>query len=107
MKSWPMSIICSQKTPLLLNKAFAAVSRAVELYPGSDRLNVKFADVAERLGKTSLALEYYQKTIDIEDAYRVQFRSMYPERELFSRMGQGRYEAVKAKIKKLSGEQTP
>jgi hypothetical protein len=40
--------------------------------------------------------------VDIEDAYRAQFRIMYPERETpISRLGETDYTDAKAKIQEL------
>jgi hypothetical protein len=44
--------------------------------------------VAEKLGRNDIALNHYQAAVDIEDAYRTQFRIMYPERKtVISRLG--------------------
>jgi len=88
-----------------LDKAFEAVSLAVERYPGCDRLRFKLAQIAEQLDKKDIALEQYKETIRIEDKYRAQFRMMYPQRkEVISRLGQEKYEFALRRIKELSKE---
>lgn len=89
-----------QKTEWL-NKAFDAKAKAVELYPGLARLHLSLAQIAEQLGKKNLALEHYEKAIEIEDSFREQFKLMYPDRPIFSRLGQQNYEITLQKIKNL------
>ncbi len=94
----------SQPEPLKtewLNKAFDAASQAIELYPGLARLHLSLAQIAEQLGKTNLALEHYEKAVKIEDAFRAQFKQMYPDRPPFSRLSQQNYETAKQRIEYL------
>jgi hypothetical protein len=87
-----------------LDRALVAASEAVERYPGCGRLHFKLAQVAEKLGKTDMAIEHYDRATKIEDAYRDQFRRIYPERkEVVSRLGEERYSDAKQKVK-LPGE---
>ncbi|MHC4571911.1 MAG: O-antigen ligase family protein [Planctomycetota bacterium] len=90
-----------------LNKAFDSANRAVQLYPGSGRLRVKLAEIADLLDKTDTALEHYQKAIDIEDSFRVQFRLMYPDWEMFSRLGEEKYDFAKQRVRQLCGKSAP
>jgi len=85
-----------------LNKAFDSALLAVEYYPGSARLRIKLAKIAERLGKSGYACEQYKKAIEIEDSFRVQFRIMYPDRVIFSRLGEEKYQYARQRIKELS-----
>jgi len=85
----------------LLTKAFNSANRAVELYPGAGRLRIELAEIAENLGKTDFAIAQYKKAIEIEDAYRRQFRIMYPDREIFSRLGEEKYNSAKQRIEQL------
>jgi len=87
-----------------LNKAFVNSKRAVELYPGLGRLRLASAKLAEQSGKLEYAGEQYQKAIEIEDAYRKQFRIMYPGREIFSRLGEDNYNFAVKQIEKLSSK---
>ncbi|MBA7598404.1 hypothetical protein ES703_05420 [subsurface metagenome] len=87
-----------------LYKAFDSAGRAVQLYPGSARLRVTLAEIAEKLGQTDVAIEQYEKAVDIEDSYREQFRIMYPGREIFSRLGQQSYQLAKQRISELKLE---
>ncbi|GAF78225.1 unnamed protein product, partial [marine sediment metagenome] len=86
-----------------LNKALDTASQAVERYPGCGRLHFKLARIAEQADKTDVAIEHYNKAIEIEDAYRDQFRQIYPERkEVVSRLGEEKYNLAKDKLKALS-----
>ena len=84
-----------------LSKAFDLASQAVELYPGSCRLHFRLAEIAEQLGKNDIAVENYKKAVEIEDSYREQFKTMYPGREIFSRLGEEKYKTAKQKIEIL------
>jgi hypothetical protein len=90
-----------------LSKAFDAAVRAVGLYPGCGRLRIDLAQAAEQLGKSDLAIKNYEKAVGIEDAYREQFQTMYPGREIFSRLGQEKYQFAKQRMKALSQAPTP
>ena len=84
-----------------LHKSFDAASLAVKLYPGLGRLRINLAQIAEELGNTDVALEQYTKAVEIEDAYRAQFKTMYPDRELFSRLGYEKYDQAKKHITEI------
>jgi O-antigen ligase len=84
-----------------LNQAFTAASLAVELYPGSGSLNYTFAEIADKLGRNEIALEQYNKAIEIEQQYRGQFNKMYPKVEVISRLGQEKYQIASERIKAL------
>jgi len=90
-----------------LKKAFDNTSFAVDnLYPGCERLHFELAKIAEQLGKTDVAILRYEKTIDIEDQYREQFKQMYPERkEIVSRLGEDKYQFAAERIKALKKQQ--
>ncbi len=85
-----------------LTRAMESAQLAVERFGGCGRLRVKLAQAAEQLDKVELALEQYKKAVAIEDSYRRQFAIMYPQREMFSRLGQRSYEFAKQRIKTLS-----
>ena len=86
-----------------LEKAYNSAKEAVKRYPGSGRLRIELAKIAEQLGKTALAIKHYEEAIDIEDKYRDQFKIMYPERqEIVSRLGEEKYKNAKQRIKFLS-----
>ncbi|MHC4741332.1 MAG: O-antigen ligase family protein [Planctomycetota bacterium] len=88
-----------------LKKALESASAAVERYPGCARLRVALARIAEQEGNIELAIEQYEKTIEIEDAYQRQFRMIYPEREdVVSRVGEDKYFFAKDRLKALRGE---
>ena len=77
--------------------------RAVERYPGCGRLHLALGEWAERLGKPREALQHYQQAVEIEDAFRGQFRQMYPEREkVVSRLGDDNYQRARQRIAALS-----
>ena len=86
-----------------LSKAFDTALLAVERYPGCGRLHFKLARIAEQSDKTDVAIEHYSKAIEIEDAYRSQFRRIYPEREeVVSRLGKEKYRDAMQRIELLS-----
>jgi O-antigen ligase len=89
-----------------LNKAIDSIWSAVERYPGSSQLRIEMAEVAEQLGKTDVAVAQYEKAVEIEDAYRNQFKIMYPRRQIFSRLGKEEYKNAKQRIKYLSERPT-
>jgi tetratricopeptide (TPR) repeat protein len=91
----------------LLNEAIDNLWSAVECYPTSDRLRFELAETAEKLGKTDIAIAQYKKAVEIEDAYRNQFKIMYLGREIFSRLGEEKYEKAKQRIKSLSEQPAP
>jgi len=87
-----------------LNKGFQAAENAVEHYPGSGRLRVKLGQAAEQLGKTAIACEQYKRAVEIEDSFRRQFQQMYPGQELFSRLGEERYQFAKQRLSECVDE---
>jgi tetratricopeptide (TPR) repeat protein len=88
-----------------LDNAFEIMSLAVQRYPGCERLRFKLAQIAEQLGKTDVAVEQYKETVRIEDSYRAQFRTMYPQRkEVVSRLGQEKYDFALRRIEELGEE---
>lgn len=83
--------------------AYEWYSQAAERYPGSGRLQLRLAQVAEQLGNADMALRHYRRAIEIEEAFREQFRDMYPEREhVVSRLGQDNYELARRRVEELS-----
>ena len=83
-------------------KALHAFENAIERYPNSDRLNFSAAQTADKLNDKDTALKYYSRAIEIENAYRKMFEMMYPERELFSRLGQDNYQQALKRKEQLS-----
>jgi O-antigen ligase len=90
-----------------LEKAYNSAKEAVKRYPGSGRLRIKLAKIAEQLGKTDIAIKHYEEAINIEDKYRCQFREMYPTRALFSRLGEEKYQFAKDRLKFLFEQKSP
>lgn len=84
-----------------LKRAFDNALLAIECYPGCGRLRIELAKIAEQLSKTNLAIEQYKKAIEIEDSYRSQFQLMYPDRKIFSRLGEEEYKNAKQRIEQL------
>lgn len=83
--------------------AYEWYTQVVERYPGSGRLWLQRAQAAEQIGKLDVALAAYSRAVQIEDAYRRQFRQMYPEREeVVSRIGEDNYRFAKERIAELS-----
>jgi O-antigen ligase/tetratricopeptide (TPR) repeat protein len=90
-----------------LNYALVSLRFAVERYPGSSQLRIESAEVAEQLYETALALAQYKRAVEIEDDYRNQFQIMYPGQQVFSRLGEEKYQFAKQRIKSLSGRPAP
>ena len=84
-----------------LRSAYEYGTEALNRYPGSDRIHFKLAKIAEELKNTDATLKHYNKAVEIEDSYRQQFRIMYPEKEVFSRLGPTNYKLAKERIKEL------
>jgi O-antigen ligase len=87
-----------------LNKAFDSAKSAVERYPGLGRLHLQLAQIAEQLGKADIAVVHYKRAVEIEDSFRDQFARMYPTHEVFSRLGEQKYQFAKQKTESLLGE---
>ncbi len=85
-----------------LEKAFAAASEAVARYPGDAAERIALADIADDLGRSDEAIDGYRMAVAIEDAYRKQFGRMYAGRELFSRLGENKYQYARSRIAELS-----
>jgi tetratricopeptide (TPR) repeat protein len=83
-------------------KAFESLSRAVNLYPSSAELHLTLATIAQQLNKIDCAIENYSQAIAIEDVYREQFKIMYPGKELFSRLGEIKYNFAREKLEELT-----
>ncbi len=91
----------------LTQKAYDWCFKATQLYPGSGRLHFELAQIAEKLHKNDNAVQQYRKAVEIEDSYRRQFQIMYPERQIFSRLGEEKYNSAKLRIKFLTGQSVP
>ncbi len=84
-----------------LNKASLASKKAINRYPGCARLRIRMAQIAEKLEKPQLAAEQYKQAIEIENAYRTEFKKMFPDEPVFSRLGSDEYELAKKRLKIL------
>lgn len=82
-------------------KALQSFDQAIERYPNSDRLHIKAAQTADALNDKDKALKHYNRVIEIENAYREIFKVMYPEREVFSRLGEEKYQHAKKRVEQL------
>jgi len=91
-----------QEHLLWSQKAFEALEQAVKLYPGSADIHLALASAAHRLDKINYAVEHYRQAVAIEDAYREQFKIMYPGREVFSRLGEIKYKFAKDRLEQLT-----
>lgn len=85
-----------------LEKAYAWCIETARRYPGFGRLQLRLAKIAEQLEKKDAAVEHYKKAIEIEDAYRTQFKLMYPGKKIFSRIGETEYQFSKRRLEELS-----
>lgn len=88
----------AEKTAFL-EQSYAAAQEAFLRFPGSDRLTFKLGMMAQQLHDTEHALLWYCRAAEIEEAYRRQFRQMYPDYELFSRLGEERYQYAREFIR--------
>ena len=86
-------------------KAYAWCVGAARRYPGSGQLQVRLAGIAEQLEKKEAAIEHYKKAIAIEDAYRAQFKVMYPGEDVFSRIGEDEYQFTIKRLEELTKNQ--
>ncbi|MCE5341434.1 MAG: O-antigen ligase family protein [Planctomycetaceae bacterium] len=82
-------------------KALDALNQAIIRYPSGSELHLKAAALAQQLNETDEAIEHYIQTIAIEDAYREEFKIMYPDREMFSRIGEINYNFAKQRLEQL------
>jgi len=80
---------------------------ATKRYPGSGRIQFQLAQIAEKMNKTDDAIAHYKNAIDIEDSFRRQFRIMYPDREMVSRLGEEKYLFAKQRLKYLTDQPNP
>lgn len=85
-------------------KALDAINQAINRYPSGGELYLKAAILAQRLNKNDEAIEDYTQVIAIENAYREEFKIMYPGMELFSRIGEINYKFAKDKLIELKAK---
>jgi len=81
--------------------------RAVQCYPGSAEIQFELAQIAEKLNKTDAAITHYKNAIDIEDSFRRQFKTMYPNRKIVSRLDEDKHNNAKQRVELLTKESTP
>ena len=76
--------------------------RAAERYPGCGRLHFQLGQIADGFAQPNGAREHYAETVRIEEAFRAQFREMYPEREdMVSRLGEANYQTARKRLAEL------
>jgi hypothetical protein len=91
----------ADEAPMWTQKAYDSGIETAQRYPGKGMLQFELGKIAERLDDNDAAMAHYKKAVQIEDGYRVQFRRMYPGREMFSRLGQNNYIWAKERIAHL------
>jgi tetratricopeptide (TPR) repeat protein len=84
-----------------MEKAAFWMDESIKRYPNSARLHIEAANMADSAGKNNKALHHFEKAVEIEDEYRKIFKVMYPDREVFSRLGEDKYQLAKQKIQQL------
>lgn len=84
-----------------LKIALGYAEKAAKLYPGSGRIRFKYALIADQLEMTDLAINQYLKALEIENSFAAQFRTMYPGRDVVSRIGSDRYNQAKDRVEQL------
>jgi tetratricopeptide (TPR) repeat protein len=87
-----------------LRKAHASATDAIARYPGDASTHILLGDIADELGKKAEAIEEYKKAVAIEDSYRLLFARMYPDRRLYSRLGEDKYQYARSRIIELGGK---
>jgi hypothetical protein len=92
------------KCNMWFEKALEALKDALERYPTDSEMHLKAGTLAQQLNKTDEAIEHYMQAIGIEDAYREEFKIMYPGKELFSRLGEINYNFAKQRLEQLKGK---
>jgi len=90
-----LSVAQPQFRKKYLTQASIAIDEAIKRYPGSDQLWFEAGKIAQLSGDLPRARSCFTKAVEIEDKYRLMFARMYPGRELFSRLGQAKYEYAK------------
>jgi O-antigen ligase len=87
----------------LYREAHEACTRAVELYPGCARIHFKLARLSERLSQMNQAISSYERTISIENSFRAQFQTMYPERQdITYRLNLSNYRQAQQRLTELA-----
>lgn len=81
-----------------LANAYESGLAAHERYPGSDDIAFQLGRLAEQFDRPHDALAWYRLAVEIEYAYRAQFAEMYPDYDLYSRLGQDRFEYARGYI---------
>ncbi len=81
--------------------------KAAKRYPGSERIQFDLAQIAEKLNKTGVAITHYKNAIETEDSFRKQFKIMYPDREIVSRLGEDKYNYAKQRVEILIQKPNP
>jgi len=84
-------------------QAYDWYRKAVQRYPGCGRLHFQLGQIADELSQSNAAREHYAEAVRIEDAFREQFREMYPDRErVVSRLGKENYRSARQRLAELS-----
>jgi tetratricopeptide (TPR) repeat protein len=77
--------------------------RAVQRYPGCGRLHFQLGQIADGFSQPTGARQHYAEAVRIEEAFRAQFREMYPDREqVVSRLGEENYRIARQRLAELS-----
>ncbi len=85
-----------------MEEARDACKTAVDLYPQSGKLHYELATLYEQLGNVPSAMQHYQETIAIENAFREQFKAMYPDyASPISRLGSERFASAEERLEQL------
>ncbi|MBN2588803.1 MAG: O-antigen ligase family protein [Sedimentisphaerales bacterium] len=87
-----------------LTLALDAAIQAKDRYQGNERLHFNLALISDKLVIPEKAIESYQNAVNIEDQYRSQFKKMYPNKELVSRLGEEKYEFAKQRITEITSQ---
>lgn len=89
----------------LQKAALANLLEACARYPASGRLHYQIGQVSSKLAEMTdeqeyrrQAVDHYHRAVEIEQAFREQFKIMYPDEQLVSRLGEAEYENAMRQI---------
>ena len=85
-----------------LEKACEYYRLAIYRYPGKAELHISYALCLKQLGRREQALAEFKAALEIENLFQKQFKKMYPDEPVVSRIGKDEVKMVEDYIKQLS-----
>jgi tetratricopeptide (TPR) repeat protein len=84
------------------DQAYEAYDHAVRCYPACDRLWLRLGQMSEKVGRPQVAAGHYAKAVEIEEVFRRQFASLYPDwKRPVSRLGEEDYRFARQRLQAL------